>query len=102
MPALGEIHTFLKNCIWAIKRRGIFMTAMLWLEVAMGSEKYGELRNQVFAVDRLYSGYGEVIKYIEDAIKEPIENAVERIQIEKNVKENVRKKAKAALAELKN
>lgn len=69
-----KISLFLENAIWAIKRRGIFMTAMLRLESAMGPEKYGELRNQVFATDHTYSGYDKVINEIEDELKQvPVE-----------------------------
>lgn len=61
MPTLHEIGEFLLNVRWAIRRRGIFMTAMLQLQQEIGEEKYSRLRNDIFAVDTCYKGFDCVI-----------------------------------------
>ena len=68
MDEKNETRQFLANAMWAIKRRGIFMTAMLRIENALGAVKYAELREKVFVKDDPYSGYGEIKKALEDAI----------------------------------
>ena len=100
-----EIPVFIDNALWAIKRRGIFMTAMLWLASAMEPEKYGELRDQVFMTDHRYGGYSDVIieieKIIEEkSIEEAVKNAIEKAQIANNAEDIIKKMLKA-LAELK-
>lgn len=61
MPLLEETQIFLENVFWAIRRRGIFMTAMLQLQQEIGEEKYSRLRNDIFAVDTCYKGFDCVI-----------------------------------------
>lgn len=65
LPTDEEIITFLDNVNWAIKRRGIFMAAMLII-----AEKYPEsyLRIQltVFGKSKVYSGYTEVLEEIDN------------------------------------
>lgn len=61
MPTSDETKTFLSNVLWAIRRRGIFMTAMLQLQQEIGEEKYSRLRNDIFAVDTCYKGFDCVI-----------------------------------------
>lgn len=68
-PEKEEILIFLKNAQWAIKRRGIFMTAMLKLRVA-DNEKYKEqyklLQDKIFASEKCYNGYQDVFKSIKN------------------------------------
>lgn len=68
MPTDKETPIFLKNARWAIKRRGIFMTAMLRLQADKeneGAEKYAEIREKIFSASASYSGYGGVFEAIE-------------------------------------
>lgn len=64
-----EILVFLRNAVWAITRRGIFMTAMLRIEQEIGADKYGELRDNVLAVNNCYQNYGEVIEALKEGIR---------------------------------
>lgn len=87
-----ETTLFLENVLRVIRRRGIFMTAMLRIEKAIGKEKYAELREKVFLTSETYSGYGGVIKEIKDEIKKGIEEA--------KFKDNKEKDIEQALTEL--
>lgn len=64
MPDETEIPDFIENAQWTVKRRGIFMTAMLRLQAEIGGEKYGKLRKEVFAADTPYENFEAVIEII--------------------------------------
>ena len=70
MPNKTEISNFIKNAQWAVKRRGIFMTAMLRLQ-AEKSDEYDSLRSEIFAADKCYDGYKKVIEEISKKIALP-------------------------------
>lgn len=108
MPTEREIYCFLDNCLWAIRRRGIFMIAMLRIALGINadeskseccaiseqdwevSEIYKEIMKKVFLTNNLYSGYEEVIKKIENTVhKTPDAGFVENIL--KDLKEKLEK-----------
>ena len=60
----------IEYCIWAIKRRGAFMTMMLKIYRLLDAKGVDELRNKVFVVSTIYKGYDEVLKEIERYVKE--------------------------------
>lgn len=60
MPTKEETAIFLKNVPDAIRRRGIFMTAMLQLQ-ASRPELYKKLKKEVFATANCYCGYADVL-----------------------------------------
>lgn len=71
MPTEKEIPIFLENALWVIRRRGIFMTAMLQLQAdkekgGIGLDMYNKLRAEIFASALCYHGFGEVLWRILD------------------------------------
>ena len=70
MPNKTEISNFIENAQWAVKRRGIFMTAMLRLQ-SEKSDEYDRLRSEIFAADKCYNGYKKVIEKISKKIALP-------------------------------
>lgn len=62
------IKILIKNAQWAIKRRGIFMTAMLRILCEHGDDGktfYKKLQDEIFSSGNCYNGYQEVFKRIE-------------------------------------
>jgi hypothetical protein len=79
VPKNKEIENFLKNVNWAIKRRGIFMVAMLriaMLDVSPTSEKwnvsswYKLIMKDVLYQDTVMEGYGKVFENIRTCLKD--------------------------------
>lgn len=65
LPTSSEIRPYLENVNWAIRRRGIFMVAMLELEQKIGAQIYDKLRSSVFAqADAVYNGYDAVFEAV--------------------------------------
>ena len=67
MPNPEETEMFLHNCIWAIKRRGIFMTSMLRISCECGNEGkafYKKLQDEIFSYGNCYNSYQEVFEKI--------------------------------------
>lgn len=58
-----EADDFMEKSTTFIERRGIFMTAMLRLKAHIGNQ-YDTLRQTLFGINELYSGYEEVLKKI--------------------------------------
>ncbi|MBC3804052.1 hypothetical protein GH808_06325 [Acetobacterium fimetarium] len=80
-----EVLFFLNNVNWAIKRRGIFMVAMLKIalldnpdceqdESWVTSDIYKKIMYKVFLSDKCYSGYNDVFNKIKNAVPETQEN----------------------------
>lgn len=60
----------IEYCIWAIKRRGAFMTTILKIYRLLDAKDVDEFRNKVFVVPTIYKDYDEVLKEIERYAKE--------------------------------
>lgn len=80
LPQADEINTFLINVNRAIKRRGVFMAAML--KIAMTDKKnnnetnyYKTLQEKVFCEDSIYTCYDEVFEKLENVIEECNKNS---------------------------
>lgn len=81
-----EINNFLANVVWAIKRRGIFMIALLKIADKC-SDLYKEIQLAVFNTNKVYLGFDEVFLEIlklddvinNNEIKELLEQAQEEI-----------------------
>lgn len=95
VPSRDEIKNFLRNCNWAIKRRGAFMTLMLSIREKLGENKYSELRRAVFARgDKSYKGYDDVISAIRKKLSE--KDAKEMDEIFKKMSEVLVEKAETS------
>lgn len=81
LPKEDEVEIFLHNVNWAIKRRGIFMVAMLRIalldnpdceqdESWVPSDIYKKIMDRVFLSDKCYSGYNDVFNKIKNAVPE--------------------------------
>lgn len=82
-----ETSWFLKNAMWAIRRRGIFMTAMLQLRMD-NKQVFKKLRNEVFLSGDCYCGYNTVIGMITNDLTE---NAKKWLENEPEFAETIRK-----------
>lgn len=61
---IKQCEDFFTETVRLIKRRGIFMTAMLTLD----PKDYKTLQEKIFNSDRAYNGFGDVISEIEKTI----------------------------------
>lgn len=84
---INELENFWDNCVWAIERRGIFMTAMLQLQKD-NKQVYEKIRNEVFLSGNCYCGYSQVIDMIIDDLSE---NTKEWLKKEPEFEEAIRK-----------
>lgn len=86
LPQGQEINIFLTNVVWAIKRRGVFMVAMLKI-AAKDIDLYKDIQLTVFNTNKVYSDFDEVFLEIlklddiinNNEIKELLEQAQEEI-----------------------
>ncbi len=62
-----DCNAFMENVIFYIRRRGIFMVAMLKLQALIGEEDYAKLREEIFAEkDKIYADYTEVLEALRE------------------------------------
>lgn len=89
---VNEVEIFLNNAHWAIKRRSIFMAAMLKIAIEFDkgtyspcnikqdwsgwevSDIYKKIMDKVFLSDKCYSGYNDVFNKIKNAVPETQDN----------------------------
>lgn len=75
-----DILKFLEESTENIKRRGIFMTAMLMLS----QSDYQKLQSSIFGKSVVYQGFGDVISKVEEEISldEPVKVILDRLKTE--------------------
>ena len=91
-----EAGSFMENATAIIRRRGIFMTAMLRLKAHIGDDEYNNLRREVFEADKPYSGYEDVIKQILIHLNNKLPEDVEKTLTEEWNLEKIKEELQAA------